>query len=585
MIESDTKLWTRNKSDEIAVGNGCWFDVARGAWAVWWIERYCKLYEGEWAGENMLIRSGCEETDRQILDDWDDGGKEQSIERAGKYAQWVAEGNSPDWQYECFMRLFGWVKHSVRWDRIVRRFTSASIWIPKKQKKSPSLASIGVYLTCGDGEKGAKCFGGAKDGNQAGIAMAHAIAMIEQSPELSSECKINRNEKSIEHVPTRSKYKPLSSANERSKNSKEGINGHILIDETHVVDRDFISIISRAGISRAEPLHIEVSTAGSNPEGYGKERQDYARLVLSGLEPNDSMFVAIYEAPQDLTDAELDSDPIKYGKLANPAWGHTAHEEEFLADYKQSKRTLTTLADFKMYRLNIWQATSSPWINMDQWDACGGEFSDWSTADAIGGGIDLGARDDLAVWALAAKFNSGMVTDEGSPIYRYEIKCQSFIADDSTRDLTKPPFVGWCNSGLICKTRHPINALRESLIKACLEHGVYAVAYDPYNAQQIAEDLSQNGITAARMAQNFSNFNEPIKDFVKAIADGLVCHGGDPLLRWCSNNATIYKDRNDRCMFDKKHSNEKIDALVAATMAFRLATLAPARATGSLFIV
>jgi phage terminase large subunit-like protein len=584
MTDRITQSWIRNRSDDIAVSNGCWFDVSRGAWAVWWIERYCRLYEGEWAGENMLLRSGCPEVDCQILEDWDDGGEQMSIARADRYSQWIASGNSGDWQYECFMRLFGWVRHSKRWNRTVRRFTAASIWIPKKQKKSPSLAAAGVYLICGDGEAGAKCFGGAKDGNQAGIAMAHAIAMIEQSPELSSECKINRNEKSIEHLPTRSKYKPLSSANERTKTSKEGINGHILIDETHVVDRDFISIISRAGISRAEPLQLEVSTAGNNPDGYGKERQDYARKVVTGEKPNDRLFVAIYEAPQDLSDEELEADPIKYGKMANPAWGHTAHEEEFLADYEQSKQSLTELANFKMYRLNIWQHSSSPWVKMEHWDNCFGYLSEWSQADAIGGGIDLGGRDDFACWSLVARFPLD-TDEEGNVVYRYEAFVKSFIGSDVKRDVTKAPFNQFVAKNELSVSAYPIRELKRTLVEACHRYGVYAVAYDPHGAQQLAEDLKTESITAMSFTQSPYMFNEPIQDLTATILDRRFTHDGNTLLRWSVNNAVVKQSSGLKRMFDKDTAVEKIDPVVALTMAYRVCSLAPSRPSGSLFIV
>jgi phage terminase large subunit-like protein len=583
MTDRITRLWIRNRSDEIAVANGCWFDVSRAAWAVWWIERYCRLYEGEWAGENMLLRSGCPDVDCQILEEWDDGGEQMSISRADRYSQWIQSGNCGDWQYECFMRLFGWVKHSKRWNRTVRRFTAASIWIPKKQKKSPSLAAIGVYLICGDGESGSKSFGCAKDGNQAGIAMAHAIAMIEQSPELSSECKINRNEKSIEHMPSRSKYKPLSSANERVKTSKEGINGHILIDETHVVDRDFVSIVSRAGISRAEPLHIEVSTAGNNPDGYGKERQDYARKVVSGEKPNDRMFVAIYEAPQDLSDEDLEADPIKYGKMANPAWGHTAHEEEFLADYEQSKQSLTELGNFKMYRLNIWQHSSSPWVKMEHWDQCCGELSAWNTADSIGGGIDLGGRDDFASWALVARFPID-IDDEGNAAYRYEGFVKAFIGDDVKRDIKKLPFSNFVARNELTVSPYPVRELKRTLVDACHRYGVHAVAYDPHGAQQLAEDLKAESIFAMSFSQSPHMFNEPIQDLTAAILAKRFTHDGNSLLRWSVNNAVVKQSSGLKRMFDKDTAVEKIDPVVALTMAYRVCSLAPSRPTGSLFI-
>ncbi len=81
-IDAATKRWMRNRSDELAVDNGCRFDEERGRYVVDWIQDYCKLYEGEWAGEPLML---------------------------------------VDWQLEFVMRLFGWVKWSDRWGREIRR--------------------------------------------------------------------------------------------------------------------------------------------------------------------------------------------------------------------------------------------------------------------------------------------------------------------------------------------------------------------------------------------------------------------------------------------------------------------------------
>ena len=565
-MDKVTKLWLRNESDRLAVANGCWFDPSRGAYTVWWIEKYCRLYEGEWAGQNVLLRSGCQEVDNQILDEWEDGGEQKSVERAAIYAQWVASGGAPDWQYECTMRMFGWVRKSERWGRVIRRFNQASIYIPKKNKKTPQLAAWGVYLTCGDGEMGAKCFGGAKDGTQAGIAMAHAIAMVEQSPELSSECKTNRNEKSIEHIPTRSKYKPLSSANERTKTSKEGINGNILIDETHVVDRDFIKIISRAGISRAEPFHIEVSTAGNNPDGYGKERQDYARQVASGAEKNDQLFVAIYESPQTLTDAELASDPIKYGKMANPAWGHTIHEEEYLADYNESKRTISGLADFKMYRLNIWQHTSNQWLRMDQWISCAAsyEIEDYRGRLASAG-MDLSKTKDMSALGVAIP-----VGDKVQLFVRLWMT-ESYIEANAD----KAAFKEWVSAGHLSMI--PGDTIQESYIRAEFEHltkllDIKVLVKDRTFAADFTEWCEEKypKINQIDYPQNAQMMEKPIDDFEAAVIEQSLIHCNNPCLNWQAGHTSTYMNARGFRILKKPYKNDdyrKIDGMVASVMA------------------
>lgn len=564
-FEQDTKAWMRNRSDELAVEDGCFFDVARGAYTVWWIERYCRLYEGEWAGLPVLLRSGCAEVDEQIDLDWDHGGRTASLERARKYAQWQAAGNHVDWQYECTMRLFGWARWSERWGRDIRRFNAASVWIPKKQKKTPTLATWGVYLTCGDGEQGGKCFGGAKDGNQAGLAMAHAIAMVEQSPELSSECKINRNEKSIEHLPTRSKYKPLSSANERSKTSKEGINGNILIDETHVVDRDFISIISRAGISRSEPLHIEVSTAGNNPDGYGKERQDYARQVQAGTIHNDQLFVQIYEAPQNLTDAELAKAPVRYGRLANPAWGHTAHEEEYLADYNESRRSISALADFKMYRLNIWQSVANQWLRIDDWAACEARLDLQDLAGSMAAiGIDLSKTRDMSAMSISIPDESG----------QDRLFTRLWMTEDYARENSdKASFLEWAASGELRLVPGGVireAELREEFAKLAKLLDVRVLVKDKMFAADFTEWVEEkySQILQVDYPQYATMMEKPIDDFEADVIDAALRHENNACLNWQVGHAAVKSnDRGYRIIQKpKKNDVRKVDGLVAAVM-------------------
>src|SRR5690606_19133489 len=104
------------------------------------------------------------------------------------------------------------------------------------------------------------------------------------------------------------------------------------------------------------------------------------------------------------------------------------------------------------------------------------------------------------------------------------------IARDSERDLTAQPFATWVHTGKLHVCQYPIADLRDDLFEQCQELGVSAIAYDPYGAQQFGDEMAQEGITAARMAQNFSMFNEPIRDLMQAMKDGRFVHDGNPLL-------------------------------------------------------
>lgn len=574
-----TAAWVRNPGDEKAVASGCRFDAGRGAYAVWWVERYCQLYEGEQAGEPLTLR-GCHECEGYGLPrsdsfrTWEEAGP-AALERAGRYAECVAAGHSLDWQYECVIRLFGWVKHSRRWNREVRRFRQASIWVPKKNKKSPTLAALGLYLLCGDGEPGQKVFFAAKDGTQArDIAGKHAMEMMEASADLSSVCTPNKNLMQVTHEPSRSILRPLSSSNSRTQMSKEGLNGSVLIDETHVVDREFVGRISRAGISRSEPLHVEVSTAGSDPEGYGKERFDHAVRVLEGEVEDEQLFAAVYAAPQTLTDLELDEDPLKYGRLANPAMGHTVDPEEYLADYALSRRkSLGEFALFKMYRLNLWQASETPWLDMGAWARCRRRFTE---ADLYGrpcaAGLDLAKTRDTCSLVLS------FPDDEGEykflPYYWLPKERAELLRD-------KVNYLGWGAAGHVFLTEGSFvdyALIRTFLIAVREKFELKKLAYDDRYAEEmvqrlIEEDQAFTHEEIEPFGQTVNNFAGPTDEFESLVRSGKLCHDGNPLFTWQAGNARVKVDanHNKRPVKQRFGDHRTIDGVVAAIMALALA--------------
>jgi phage terminase large subunit-like protein len=174
--------------------------------------------------------------------------------------------------------------------------------------------------------------------------------------------------------------------------------------------------------------------------------------------------------------------------------------------------------------------------------------------------------------------------EDDKPVYRYEVKTYAYISEDTERDLNKAPFAEFIYQDQLQRCRFPISELQAHVVRKCDEYGAWAVAYDPAGALTMSEALTADGINAVRMGQNCSMFNEPIKDFIEAMRDRRVMHDGSSLLRWCMNNAVLIRDRQDRWMFDKRDSSDKIDPVVAMVMAFRMASLAPARPLGKLYL-
>lgn len=335
-LPPQTIRWCRNASDERAAQEGMRFVEEVGQFVVDWVQSHCILYEGSRANESLI----CD-----------------------------------DWQYEYFMQMFGWLRLSEEVGRWLRRFTHAGVWIAKKNAKSPTLAATGLYMFVGDGEQGQHCYSVAKDGKQALIAHTHAIEMVNNSPKLASEIRHRKTDNALIHRKSKSTYVLVAGDNKRAAESTEGFNGSLFVDETHVVDQQHMDRLKRAGISRDEPVHVEMSTAGNNADGYGYNRYQYGQRVSALASPNDynPHFLFIdYSTDQSVTIDKLrDRDFVeRIAPLCNPAMGRIIKKYEFLADYQDSLKSDTELRNFAMYRLNLWLNYNAVWIELADWLRC-----------------------------------------------------------------------------------------------------------------------------------------------------------------------------------------------------------------------
>lgn len=364
----------------------------------------------------------------------------------------------------------------------------------------------------------------------------------------------------------------------------DGLNPSIiLLDETHAwteTHRPFYDTMLTGGASRSQPLTVCTTTAGDKESHIWLDEYNYSCGVADGTIDDDRWFSFVFEL-----DAADDVFDETVWEKANPNLGVSVSLDYLRDNAKTCRVSKVGINRFTRYHTNRIVTNVETAFDLDAWDKCEGELSDWSTADAIGGGVDLGSRDDLCAYGLVARFPVEGTEEEEVPTWRYEIRSQSFIAGNTPRDLSQAPFAEYVHQDLLKVSDRPIGDMRDSLLAACRDFGgIHEIAYDPYNGQQFSEEVENEGITIASMAQTTAMFHEPIEDFRQAMQDGRIRHDGNPLIRWFISNAKVTSDRQLRWMFCKKSSAEKIDGLVAITMGFRRAALAPGRAIGDIFV-
>lgn len=525
MADSLTKDWIKNASDDKAVKNGCRFDMDRATHICEFFEEELVLYEGEFAGQPFRLM---------------------------------------DWQKEFLMRCFGWVRFSKDWNREVRRFRKSSLWVPKKNGKSPLAAGVGLYLLSADGEEGQKVYSVAKDGKQAKIVHTHAMEMVRRSPNLRESCTINKSTGRILYEPTTSWYDLLSGDNIEGQ---EGLNGSSITDEKHVVTRRLAKVLEYMGASRAEPMDFGVSTYGNNPDSYGKQDCDYGKAVERGDIDDESFLHLSYELPEGMSFEDAGKPEV--WAQCNPSYGITIKETEMAAAYKRASRSLVDQNNFLMYRTNKWNTSESPWLRYDDWKKNG---EDWKLEDFYGDpvwlALDLSKTRDMSSMVLVFRKE----TEEEPTFYQFPYFWLPETYAETNAD--KVDFLGWAKEGYL--EIIPGDTIKQSYIKNKMQwinenFQVQTMSFDKTYAFDLINEYCEPELNwdCVEFGQSMRTYAGPTENYEAMLVEDRLKHNNHPILNWQAGHVQVKtNDRGDKMPTKPKRDDvKKIDGIVSGIMA------------------
>lgn len=496
------------------------FDAAAADRVCIFFERFLKHHKGEWAGRPFVLA---------------------------------------EWQKEHVLRpLFGWRRADG-----TRRFRTAYIEIPRKNGKTEVAAGIALYLTIADGEAGAEVYSSATKKDQARIMFDAAKAMLGRSPDLR---RVARAWKHNIHVQdTGSKFEPLG----KDSDTMDGLNPHgNLIDELHAhKDRGVYDVLVTAMQARRQPLTVMITTAGVyRPESIGWQQHDYATKVLDGSIEDDEFFAFIAAA-----DEGDDWQAEETWRKANPNLDVSVKLDGIRALAHKAKHQPSFQNTFRRLHLNQWTEQTERWIDMDRWSACAGPVDE---AELLGlpcfAGLDLSSTTDLSAFVLAFPDEDG----------GYRLLPRFWLPGDDVLERERRdsvPYSRWAREGWLTLTDG--NVIDYASVRAAVRtdaerYGLQEVAFDPWNATQLATQLMEDdGVPMVQMRQGFRSMNEPSKEFERLMVSAKLAHGGHPLLHWMAGNVTLRRDPADNIKPDKAKSTGRIDGIVATIMAIGRATL------------
>jgi phage terminase large subunit-like protein len=135
-------------------------------------------------------------------------------------------------------------------------------------------------------------------------------------------------------------------------------------------------------------------------------------------------------------------------------------------------------------------------------------------------------------------------------------------------------YQGWDAAGLLNVTEGAVTDYEEieiALRDAATAFDVEAVAFDPWNAEQLAQRMMAEGLPMLEYRMMVRNLSAPMKELEALTLTGTIAHSGCPVMEWQINNVVAQSDANDNVFPRKPRDEAKIDSPVALMMAIGVA--------------
>jgi len=457
--------------------------------------------------------------------------------------------------WQCFIVacIMGWTgkKDSLR------RFREAFILVPRKNGKSVIAAGLANFMFLADKEAGAEIYSGATTEKQAWEVFRPAKLMIEKTPGLKDYYGVEIFAKSMYHGDRAGRFEPLIGL------AKDGASSSFtIIDEYHQHDTSELFDAMQTGMgARTQPMMFTISTAGTNKAGPCGVYYDQVVKVLGGVIHNDRLFGIIYgiDDGDDWTD-------LKNWKKANPNYGVSVNDEYLIHQLETAKQNPSKQNIIRCKHLNQWLSVDTAWMDMLKLAKCKDlslipeSMTDKRCVLALdlASKIDIAALnilffDDKEYWAFGKYYSCRATVDKPEN--------QHYQTWELEERLTVHP-----------GERIDFGAIEEDVKDFCKQFQVDGIAYDPWQAVQLAANLTAEGLLMIETRATVQNFSEPMKLLEAAIYSGEFHYDGCPLLTWMFSNVVAHYDKKENIYPNKTRNENKIDGVVALIMGMNAAT-------------
>ncbi|EAX2029233.1 terminase large subunit [Salmonella enterica] len=485
---------------------------------------------------------------------------------------------SEEWVFDFVNAIFGGYEAETG-KQLIREY---GLLISKKNTKSTIAAGIMLtaLILCWREDEEHLILAPTKE--VADNSFKPAAGMIRADDELSDMFQIQDHIRTITHRVTRNTLKVVAADTDTVSGKKSG---RILVDELWLFGKranaEAMFMEALGGqVSRNEGWVIFLTTQSDEPPaGVFKERLDYWRAVRDGKINDLKTLGVLYEFPDSMVERKAYLEPKNF-YITNPNIGRSV-SEEWIADQllKNQNKTDGTLQQFLAKHLNIeigLNLRSDRWAGVDFWEPQIRQvtFSDiLQRAEVATVGIDGGGLDDLLGLYIIGRDKETREWIGWGHAWAHEIAVRRRKSEESRFN----DFVKAGDLTIVKRVGQDTEEVAEYVSRINDAELLDKIGIDPSGVGQILDALVEAEIpedSVVGVSQGW-RLGGAIKTTERKLAEGVLIHGGQPLMAWCVGNARVEPKGNAILITKQASGKGKIDPLMALFNAVSLMALNP----------
>ncbi|MBE0395356.1 terminase large subunit [Citrobacter amalonaticus] len=485
---------------------------------------------------------------------------------------------SEEWVFDFVNAIFGGYEAETG-KQLIREY---GLLISKKNTKSTIAAGIMLtaLILCWREDEEHLILAPTKE--VADNSFKPAAGMIRADDELSDMFQIQDHIRTITHRVTRNTLKVVAADTDTVSGKKSG---RILVDELWLFGKranaEAMFMEALGGqVSRNEGWVIFLTTQSDEPPtGVFKERLDYWRSVRDGKIKDQKTLGILYEFPDSMVESKAYLEPKNF-YITNPNIGRSV-SEEWIADQllKNQNKTDGTLQQFLAKHLNIeigLNLRSDRWAGVDFWEAQirPVSFNDiLSRSEVVTVGIDGGGLDDLLGLYVIGRDTETREWIGWGHAWAHEIAVRRRKSEESRFN----DFVRAGDLTIVKRVGQDTEEVAEYVSRIHDAELLDKIGIDPSGVGQILDALVEAEIpedAVVGVSQGWK-LGGAIKTTERKLAEGVLIHGGQPMMAWCVGNARVEPKGNAILITKQASGKGKIDPLMALFNAVSLMAMNP----------